>query len=279
MGYVGITGLLLVIVTVGISYRGFSNAAFFEQYKFEIDAILVRKEYSRLIASGFLHVSWMHLIFNMLSLYAFSDSIEYIFGSFQFLIIYFASLIGGNLLALFIHRHHPDYSAVGASGAVSGIIFSSIALFPDGHVGLIFLPVSLPGWMFGVGYILFTIYGIKSKRDNIGHEAHLGGALIGMLVTMLLKPVVFFDHYIVVSIIALPALVFIYIIITRPHVLLVDNFFFKTHNRNEDIDHIYNERKNIHQQEIDRILDKIGREGINSLSKKEKDQLEEYSRK
>src|SRR5664279_1898625 len=173
----GIITLILIIVNIAFSYKGFTNETFFEGYKFEVDRILINKDYKRLVTSGFLHVSWTHLILNMFSLYAFSGSIESDLGGLQFLLIYFVSLVGGNLLCLFIHRNHGDYSAVGASGAVSGIIFASIALYPGMGIGFFGLPFSIPGWLYGILYVLYSIYGIKSGKDNIGHEAHLGGAL------------------------------------------------------------------------------------------------------
>ncbi len=279
MSSTGIITILLIVTNIIFSYKGFTNDAFFEGYKFEVDKILVHKDYKRLITSGFLHVGWTHLIFNMISLFFFSPSIELYLGGIKFLIIYFASLVGGDLLSLFIHRHHGDYSSVGASGAVCGIIFASIAIFPGMGVGFFGLPFSIPGWLYGLVYILFSIYGIRSKKDNIGHEAHLGGALIGMAIALVMVPEAFAENYITILIIAVPALVFIYLITAKPQILLVDNLFFKAHNDAYTIDHKYNQQKMIQQQEIDRILDKISKQGIKSLSSKEKAMLEEYSKK
>jgi membrane associated rhomboid family serine protease len=273
----GIIGLILIIANVFFSYKGFTNEAFFDGYKFEVDKILVNKEYKRLVTSGFLHVSWTHLIFNMISLYIFSGAIEDSLGGAKFLIIYFASLIGGDLLSLFVHRNHADYNSVGASGAICGIIFASIALFPGMEVGFLGLPIYIPSWLYGLLYIAFSIYGIRSKKDNIGHEAHLGGALIGMLVAIIIVPSAFMENYVTILIIAVPSIAFIYLIITRPQVLLIDNFYFKTHKNNYSIDHRYNEAKNKSQQEIDAILDKINKKGIDSLSKKEKEILKQHS--
>src|SRR5215203_3603699 len=100
----GIIGLILIIANIVFSYKGFTNESFFEGYKFQVDRILINKDYKRLFTSGFLHVSWTHLIFNMISLYAFSGLIESNLGGLKFLIIYFASLVGGDLLSLFVHR-------------------------------------------------------------------------------------------------------------------------------------------------------------------------------
>jgi len=137
----------------------------------------------------------------------------------------------------------------------------------------------LPGWLFGLLYIALTIYGVRSKRDNIGHEAHLGGAIIGMLVAIALRPSALLENYITILIIAVPTLIFIYLIITRPHLLLIDNLFFKTHKNYYSVDHKYNESQAQKQQEIDKILDKISKRGINSLSQKEKKMLKDFSKK
>src|SRR5215204_4917611 len=106
----GFITLLIIIVTVILSYRGFRDHIFFEKYEFEVDKILLYKDYKRLVTSGFLHVNWLHLIFNMLSLYIFSGSIVGYLGPLKFLFIYFSSLIGGNLLALLIHKRDSAYS-------------------------------------------------------------------------------------------------------------------------------------------------------------------------
>ncbi|GGH64013.1 membrane associated rhomboid family serine protease [Filimonas zeae] len=273
----GITGLLLIMANVAFSYKGFTNKTFFNGYKFEVDSILIHKDYKRVITSGFLHVGWMHLIFNIISLYVFSGLIEESLGALKFLIIYFASLIGGGLLSLLVHRNHGDYSAVGASGAICGVIFASIAVFPGLEIGFIGLPFSIPGWLYGLAYVLYSIYGIRSNKDNIGHDAHLGGALVGMLVALLLEPYALAENFLTILIIALPTVAFICLIITKPHILLVDNFYFKAHKHYYSIDHKYNEERTNNQLEIDRILDKINKKGMNGLSKAEKDKLKRYS--
>jgi len=211
----------------------------------------------------------------MLSLFVFSGLIEFYLGEMKFLVIYFVSLIGADLFSLFVHRNHGDYSSVGASGAISGIVFASIALFPGMSIGLFI--ISMPAWLYGIVYIAFSIYGIRSNKNNIGHEAHLGGAIIGMLVVLIMEPAAFLENYVTILVIAVPAIAFIFLIITRPHTLLIDNLFFKTHKNYYSVDHKYNAQKRMHQQEIDKILDKISKHGIETLSKKEKEKLKEYS--
>ena len=113
------------------------------------------------------------------------------------------------MLSLFIHRNQGDYDSVGASGAVTGIIFASIALFPGMHIGLLFIPISIPAWLFGLVYVLYSIYGIRSGRNNIGHDAHLGGAMIGLIIAIIMQPSALVNNTWAIIIIAVPSLVFI----------------------------------------------------------------------
>jgi membrane associated rhomboid family serine protease len=278
MESIGKMSLIIIIVNVLFSYNGLIKNDFFEKYKFNIYDILENKEYIRLISSGFLHVSWTHLFFNIISLYSFSQIIESSLGSINFLLIYFGSLIGGDLLSLYLHRNHFDYSSVGASGAVCGIIFACIGLYPNIEIGLMFLPIYVPGWIFGLIYVIFSIYGIRSKNDNIGHEAHLGGALIGLIISIIIVPTSFLENYWAILLIIIPCIIFIYLILTKPHILLVDNLFFKKNENYYNIDHKYNAEKIANQKEIDTILEKINKKGINSLSKTEKLKLEKFSK-
>ncbi len=116
----GIIIFLLIVSNVLFSWKGFGNEVFFDRYKFNVDGILLYRQYDRLISSGFLHAGWLHLIFNMIALYFFSGTLSAVLDWWGFLIIYFVSLIGGDLLSLFIHRHSGDYSSVGASGPYPG---------------------------------------------------------------------------------------------------------------------------------------------------------------
>jgi membrane associated rhomboid family serine protease len=268
--------LALVIVTVFVSYKGFNNSLFQDKYLFDVSRIMVYKEYIRLFSSGFLHNSWMHLLFNMLALYLFGSSLEPLLGGFPLLLIYFTGLLGGSLLALLIHKNYGDYTSVGASGAVNAIVFSSIALFPDMGIGFFFLPLSIPAWAFGLAYVLFSIFGIKAKWGNSGHAAHLGGAVIGMLLTLLLYPQVIRTNYLPILLILVPSIAFISLLIFKPHLLLTDSFASKKERRS--IDQEYNYRKKQEEADIDSILEKIHQKGIKSLTREEKEALERFSK-
>lgn len=268
--------LLLIGTIIFVSYKGFNNTLLVERYCFDVDKILIGKEYIRLVSSGFFHTSWMHLIFNMLGLYAFGSLLEPLLGMLPFLLVYFLSLVGGNLLALFIHKNSGDYTSVGASGAVNGIIYAGIALFPSMGIGFFFIPISIPAWAFGLAYIIFSIYGVKAKWGNSGHAAHLGGALIGMLIAIILHPQVLSVNYLPILAILVPTLSFLFLIIYKPDFLLVDTFAKK--KKHYSMDHQYNFQKAQEQANIDRILEKIHRKGIGSLSDKEKKTLHHYSK-
>jgi membrane associated rhomboid family serine protease len=182
-----ITNIIIIALTVFLSYRGFTNPAFLRQFLFSTRAIIAGKEYYRLLFSGAMHANWVHLLFNMYSLYSFGTAVELYFGPGVFLATYLAGIIGGNLLALLLHRNE-DYYALGASGGVCGVIFACIFLLPGSSVQLFFVPVDIPAYVYAVGFMLFSYYGIRAQRSNIGHDAHLGGAIIGLLTATALHP-------------------------------------------------------------------------------------------
>jgi membrane associated rhomboid family serine protease len=178
--------LLIILVTCIISYKGFEDRTFFNKYKFHIGSIR-SGEQIRMISSGFLHADWVHLLLNMYVLYSFSQGVISTFGNFSFLLIYFGSLLFGSLLTLTIYKNDYSYSAVGASGAVTGIVYASILLFPESTVGVFFL-LPMPSYVFGVLYLVYSIYGMKAQNDGIGHAAHFGGAVGGLVLTVIKMP-------------------------------------------------------------------------------------------
>lgn len=271
----GIIPLLLIIINSVISYRALRNNDLFERYVFEVDKVLIFKEYRRIITSGFLHLSWVHLLFNMLALYAFSGMLVQQIGELKFLLIYTLSLVGGSLFSLFVHRNEGSYRAVGASGAVNGVMFASIALFPNLGIGFFFLPISIPSWIFGFIYILYCIYGIKSRGRGVGYDAHFGGAVIGLLLAVIMYPQAISQNYIPILLILIPSVIFIYLLIKQPHILLFDRS--SKGNSRYTIDHKYNMEKQERQRELDQLLDKIHKAGLESLSEKEKEKLKRFS--
>lgn len=204
--------IILIAITVVTSIQGFRDARFFERYKFNVGAILSSKQWDRLISSAFLHGDYMHLFFNMFTLFFFSNVIVRGLGLWQYLTIYFAAVIGGGLLSLWMHRKDYYYSAIGASGGVVGILFAAIALNPHIGIGIMFIPVAIPGWIFAIIYLGYSIYGMRSQLGNIGHDAHLGGAVIGLALAILLNPSVLYHNGLYIGIMTIPLIVLAYLV-------------------------------------------------------------------
>lgn len=207
--------LIIIASTCIISFMAFNNQAIFDKYKLNVGAILRNKEYIRLFSAGFLHADLMHLLLNMYVLYSFSQPIFEYFGTAGFLIIYFGSILLGNLFSLYLYKSQSWYSAIGASGGVSGIIFASVALYPDLiKIGIIFLPseFSLPGYIFGLLYFGYSVYMMLNPKanDNIGHAAHLGGAFFGLVYTVATYPEVALENALFLGIMSLPLIYMAY---------------------------------------------------------------------
>lgn len=209
MGELSLITLAIIAVNVLFSFKGFSDQSFFNKYKFNIADIKGGSKH-QILTSGFLHVDTAHLFVNMLTLYFFANVVIYALGSVAFVVIYLGSLLLGNLVSYFFHKDDYHYTAVGASGAVMGILYSAILLQPDMMLGLFFV-IPVPAYVFGIGYLLYTIYGMKKRTDNIGHDAHFGGATGGYLLTMLFAPWVFESHLLMVVLLAVPIVILFFL--------------------------------------------------------------------
>jgi len=201
-----IATIAILAANILVSIRGFNDIGFFERYKFHIGGIQAGQR-DRMVTSGFLHVDISHLFFNMFTLYFFANVVINWLGPIKFLIIYFVSLLGGSLLALFFHKNEPHYSAVGASGAVTGILYAAILLYPDMRLAIMFIPIPFPAYVLGIAYLLYSIYGMRSRLGNIGHTAHFGGAIGGYATTLMFMPQLFVTDTLVVILLAIPIVV------------------------------------------------------------------------
>jgi len=205
MGDISLVTLLVIGVNVWVSWKGFNDISFFEKYKFNVGSILNRKENYRILSSGFLHADFTHLFFNMFSLFIFANIVidffaspkALLFGDYSaynantgygmFLLVFLAAVVGGNMLTLFMHKNQAHYSAIGASGGVSGILFAAIAAFPELELRL-FFAIPIPAWVFAILYLGYSVYGMKNSIGNIGHAAHLGGAIVGLAAAIIYFP-------------------------------------------------------------------------------------------
>lgn len=179
---------LLIAGNVVASLIALSNPPFMARNLFHVGPILERKEWHRMVTSGFLHGGFLHLLVNMYVLFMFGGFVERVVGPVSYLIIYFAALLGGNAWALLENRSKPSYRALGASGATSGIVMSFILFRPFEPLMIFPIPFFMPAVILGILFLVGSA--ILSQRENkaIGHEAHLGGALAGILVTIAVQP-------------------------------------------------------------------------------------------
>ncbi|WP_298237997.1 rhomboid family intramembrane serine protease [uncultured Algibacter sp.] len=210
MGNLDVITIIIIAANIFVSYKGFNDFGFFERHKFNIGSIR-RGEQFRMLSTGFLHADTAHLFFNMFALYLFSGQVIYEVGQYSFFIIYIGSLVAGSLLSLYFHKNEYHYSAVGASGAVTGILYSAILLNPEREYYFLFLPsrignvdLGIPGYILGIGYLLYSIYGMKKRTGNIGHDAHFGGAIGGFVITLILSPWLFETNLLMIGLLTLP---------------------------------------------------------------------------
>ena len=267
----GMIGNIILIITGLITYKALVDSKYYEEYIFDVDKILLGKEYSRLFSSGFIHAGWLHYGFNMIALLSFSNSLEMEMGNAKFLFLYLASMIGGSLLSLYIHRNHWDYRALGASGAVSGVIFSSIVLFPELKIGIILLPIEFSSWVLAIIFVLVSILGIKTQRDHIGHEAHLGGAITGVLLTMAMHPSIIQSNWWIIALILIPVTAFLLLIVKKPEVLMVENYWGEAPSFSIKKSEPTKKEK---ESSLNELLDKIKEHGVEGLSSSERKRLD-----
>lgn len=204
--------VLLILATCALSMVAFNRPDLEERWIFRPDLILAAKEYYRLVTPAFIHAGWGHLLLNMYTLYQFGGIVVWIFGAWKFLLLYFVSILSGGLLSLYLHRNH-DYAALGASGGVCGVMFAYVLNFPTSRMVLFPLPFGVSAWLYAMAFILASFYALKGQRDNIGHDAHLGGAVSGLLMAALLRPDLLRQHWIVFfTVMGIAALIFAYLI-------------------------------------------------------------------
>lgn len=206
MGGFDLVTIIVIAANVIITYKALNDYSFFERYKFNIGAIKSGQKI-RMFSSGFLHVNSMHLFFNMFTLYFFAPIVIYNLNSFNFLIIYIVSLLLGSYLSYYFHKDEDQYNAVGASGAVTGVLYSAILLEPNMSLYLFLIPVPIPAYVFGIGYLLYSIYGMKKSIGNIGHDAHFGGAIGGYVATLIMLPVLLKTSLLMLFLLAIPIII------------------------------------------------------------------------
>lgn len=182
--------LFLLIANVMVSgYALFSDPGLIDRLSFRPRAITERREYYRFITAGFVHGSVPHLLFNLFTLYFFGPFLEGVLGPLRFMVVYFGSELSAHALTWWRHKNTPGYSAVGASGAIAGVVFA-FCLFRPFQLLYVFFALPVPAWLFAIAFVVISVMAMKGKvaSGGIAHEAHLGGAIGGLVLTMVVEP-------------------------------------------------------------------------------------------
>ncbi|MFN8353438.1 MAG: rhomboid family intramembrane serine protease [Spirosomataceae bacterium] len=180
--------LIFVLITAVISVYGFNNESLKYRWSMNPASITRHGEYWRFLSSGFIHADWMHLLFNMVALYSFGQLLEYTIGPTYFLPLYLLGIVVSDLPTYFKNRNNSYYSSLGASGGVSAVVFAGIMFYPLTPIYLFFIPIGIPGFIFGALYIFYSYYEARRGGGHINHSAHLWGALFGIAFVVLLFP-------------------------------------------------------------------------------------------
>lgn len=186
--------LIIIIFTTLISYQGFNRYEFIDRLKHSPYREMHGKEYYRLLTSGFVHADWTHLLVNMFVLYSFGGYIENVIialygnplGKIIYVIMYLLNIILANIPTTIKHKDNPSFSSIGASGAVSGIVFIFILLNPWAILSLFFI-IPVPAIIAGIGYLIYSSWAARQEHGRLDHAAHFAGAVAGMAMMAILN--------------------------------------------------------------------------------------------
>ena len=187
--------LVIVAITVLVSWRAFNDARLLDRLILWPPAVERHRQYDRLLTHGFIHADWMHLLFNMVTLWSFGGAVERVFvewmGPAGYVGFYLSAIVVAMLPTYLRHRHDTRYRSLGASGGVSAVLFSFILFDPWSKLIIFPIPVPIPAILFAVIYVGYSIWMDRRGGGNVNHSAHLWGAAYGVLFTLLLEPRVF----------------------------------------------------------------------------------------
>jgi len=193
---------LIILITAAVSILCFNGRLDYHRLKFNAYEVWHRKQWHRLFTYGLVHGGWGHLVFNMLTLYFFGTVVEQYFaaafggslGTVLYIVLYVSALSVSTVADLFRYKDDYGYDAVGASGAVSAVLFASILFEPKMGIYIFFIPIPIPGYIFAPLYLLYCWYMARRGSDNIGHSAHFWGAVYGLVFPLIFRPDIF-SHF------------------------------------------------------------------------------------
>ena len=274
---------VIIFANFVISVRGLSNTSFLARYGLVAEKILLGKEYGRLWSASWVHARWSHLLLNTLVLFCFGYGVNWQINVADFLFLFLMSQIGGNLVALFVYRNDRSgqHDAVGAAGGVSGVLFASIALFPSLTVSLPGLEHALPVWPLAIVFLSVSIFTLRPYSSTMIHDAHLGGAITGLLLTPLIAPETLQDTLWIAIGILTPTVVLFYALVKAPENIITKTFTLPndmltswegTETTDTAAHHVLDYETL--EDEMDALLDKINQLGYQNLSDYELERLQ-----
>jgi len=270
---------LIVLLTGVVTWQAFRRPELRERLIFRPELILVARQWHRLVSSALLHADWWHFGFNAFALVMFGRVLESYHGATLLILVYVGAIVGGSALSLLLHRH-DDYAALGASGGVSGVVFAATFFHPDMGVSLLFLPILAPAWISALVFTAVSFFGARHRWGNIGHDAHLGGALAGLAIAMLSAPERVLASDWRIGAVVGAGLLSLVLLVKFPHgvrgrLLTGGAREHKPNLRYQDYD--WARERNARRARLDALLDKISQRGIDSLSPAERSELDELS--
>ncbi|WP_234573239.1 rhomboid family intramembrane serine protease [Rhodohalobacter sp. 614A] len=181
--------LILIIITSIISLLAlYVNESIYEIGMLRPYRTVRSNTWYEVISSGFLHGSFTHLLVNMFVLYFFGSVMEGVLGTYHFTALYISALAFSSIPSFVLHRNNPNYATIGASGAVEAVLFSYIFVFPTEKLILLILPIPIPAWLFGLLFLAYSVYEGMKDSQKINHEAHIAGAIWGILYLIFFVP-------------------------------------------------------------------------------------------
>lgn len=265
--------LLLLIILGFTTWQGLNRPGVMDKYMFSTEAIRFRREWIRLVSPAFLHSSWGHFGGNAITLFFFGRSLENALGPGFLLGVFFSSVAGGSLLCMVLHRS-GDYRAVGASGGALGLLFSTIILMPGMRIMMFPLPIPIPAWIYAMGFLVYTLSSLRGG-SGVSHEGHLGGMLTGLLITLLQYPSTFGRQPLLISVLIFISVGGIWYFHVNPG--RVPGFLkFQVRGKVNEFKQTQSKRN---EQQVDDLLDKVSKQGIQSLSNRERQILQDASGK
>jgi len=182
------TAVLLVVTTAVSLIALYAAPRLLEQCAFRPYAVWRGQQRDSLYLAGFVHANLLHLAVNMWCLWIFGTVLERRIGGTWFIVLYLLALVASHLPTLFKERDNPQYASVGASGAISAVVFAYIVYFPTSELYLLFVPIPIQAWIFGILYLIYSAYAGRDRNTRINHDAHFWGAVTGLLFVLVLDP-------------------------------------------------------------------------------------------